>query len=170
MLKSLGKYVLSVIGAAYVGLLVMVLATTPLRFWFDYRGVNIISSVCCVLGSMIMLFFATMKVGYDEQTPGGRLLPGKHVLLMAGAVGIYVVLTVLFRYYTGAASNVCSVAIVMGGFRSTVGIKEMAAEHGGWMFLSLILQTVPFMPPMIAGYVVGGKKRQRSRDELHKRA
>ncbi len=167
MLKSLGKYVLAVIGAAYFGLLVMVLVTTPLRFGFDYRGVNIISSICCVVGSMAMLFFSTVKVGYDENKPDSQLPDGKQVLLMAGAVAMYVVLTVLFRYNTGAASNVSAVAIVMGDFKSTTGIKEMAAEHGGWMFLSLIMQTVPFVPPMIAGYMVGAKKRQKSREELH---
>ncbi len=168
MLKSMMKYVLSVIGAAYFGLFVMVLVTIPVRAMVDYKAEYVITSIFCVLGSMTMLFFATMKVGYDENKPDGRLLDSQNVLLMVCAVAVYVVLTVLFRYYTGAASNVCSVAIVMGGFKSTIGIKEMAAEHGGWMLLSLVMQTVPFVPPMIAGYAVGGMRRQRSREALHK--
>lgn len=167
MLKSTFKYVFSVIGAAYFGLLVMVLATTPVRAMVDYKAEYVITAVICVLASMVMLFLATMKVGYDENTPDRAVLNGRTVLQMVVAVAFYVVVTVIFRYYTGAASNVAWVTIVMRNLRYGTDIKVLAKEYGGTMFLSLVMQTIPFIPAMVAGYVVGGKRRAKSRAALH---
>ncbi len=60
-----------------------------------------------------------------------------------------------------------NLAHALGGIPSTVDISRMAAEHGGWMFLSLAIQSLPFIPAMLAGYAVGGMRRQRSREALH---
>ncbi len=167
MLKSIAKYLLSVIGAAFIGLLVLVLVTTPLRMMFKTTGEYILSSVCCVLASMVALFFFTMKCGYDDNAPEKPLLNPPAALQMVAAVAAYILLTVLFRYYTGAATNVANLAHVLGGIPSTVDISRMAAEHGGWMFLSLVIQALPFIPAMLVGYVAGGKRRQRERASLH---
>ncbi len=170
MIKSYGKYILSVIGAAFFGLLIQVLVTTPLRMIFEGNRnlLNTIACICCVLGSMVMLFFLTKKYGYDGQKPDKPLMDMKTVLLPCVlAVVIYGALTVILRYNTGAATNVTVLARVFGNLAETVDITEMAAEHGGLMFLSLVIQTLPFIPVMLAGYFVGGKKRTRDRAQFH---
>ncbi len=166
--KSYGKYILSVIGAAYFGLLVQILVTTPLRMGRNRDLLNTIACICCVLASMTMLFFLLRKFGYDEQVSDRPLLDGKTILQCVTAVVIYDLLTVIFRYYTGAASNVATLARVIGGMgEQQADIKELASEHGGLMFLSLVVQTIPFIPPMLAGYYVGGKKRRKDRVSIH---
>ncbi len=170
MIKSYGKYILAVIGAAYFGLLIQVLVTIPLRLMFasDPNLRNTLACVCCVLGSMVMLFFVTVKFGCDEQKPDKPLLDKNTMLPCVAAVVVYDLLTVIFRYYTGAATNVATLARVFGGLdEQAVDIKELAAEHGGLMFLSLVIQTLPFIIPMLTGYYVGAKKRRGERQKLH---
>ncbi len=172
MIKSMGKYILTVIAAAYFGLLVHVLAGLPLRFLFhEPTAEKALACAACVLGSMGLLFFRFQKYGYDENTPDSPLLNRATVLQSLFAVVVYGGVTVLLGYGTaGAATNVAVLAPILAkaiaGVDTGVGIQQLAQEHGGWMLLSLVIQTVPFVPAMLAGYVVGGKKRQRSRSEL----
>lgn len=79
---------------------------------------------------------------------------------------MYVLLTVIFSYGTGAATNVVLIAQYFAGVPDA-GINALVSEHGGWMFLTLVFTTLPYIPTMIAGYVLGGKKRRQSRKELY---
>ncbi len=171
-IRSYGKYLLTVIGAAYFGLLIQILVTTPLRLMLGSQRdlLNTLACVCCVLASMTLLFFLTKKYGYDEQTPDRPLLDRTTLLQCVAAVVIYDALTVVFRYYTGAATNVATLARVFGGLTESVDIKELASRHGGWMLLSLTVQTVPFLLPMLAGYAAGGRKRRKDRVLIHSEA
>ena len=45
------------------------------------------------------------------------------------------------------------------------GIRS-ADEHGGAMLVALIISTHPFIPAMIARYLIGGKKWQGHHREL----
>ncbi len=175
MLKAIGKYILTVIAAAYFGLLVHVLAGLPLRLLFhNSPAEKVLTCAACVLGSMGLLFFRFQKYGYDENTPDSPLLNRATVVQSVFAVVFYAVVTVLLGYGTaGAATNVAVLAPILAkalaGVDTGVGIQQLAQEHGGWMLLSLGIQTVPFVPAMLAGYVVGGKKRRRSREMLLKK-
>ncbi|MBQ7335855.1 MAG: hypothetical protein IJW92_05240 [Clostridia bacterium] len=171
MWKSVGLYLLRVIGAAYLGLLVMVIAQYPIKMLTAdevIRGISM--SVACVIASLICLFVTCMKAGSDENKSGGKLVVGQTVMVMILAVAVYVLLTVIFRYYTGAATNVCILATVLGNIDASTDIIKLARDYGGWMFLSLIIQTIPFIPAMIIGYIVGGKMRRKKRRELLNRA
>ncbi len=166
LLKSATKHLLCVIGAAYFGLLVLIIVTNPFRMLFDGAAENILGCICNVLGSMGLLFYLTYKSGYDENTSTSRLLPMQSVLQMFSSVVLYILLTVVFRYGTGAATNVSLLAEVMTG--QSIGISAMVEEYSGWMLVSLLIQSIPFLPAMCAGYVCGAKKRQKNRLELHK--
>lgn len=167
LLKSSVKYLLSVIGAAFFGLLILLIVTNPLRMLFDGAAESVLGCICNVLASMGLLFYLTYRSGYDENTPTSRLLPRQSVVQMVCAVALYIGLTVLLRYGTaGAATNVVLLAEVMTGQK--IGIERMAGEYSGAMFASLLIQTLPFLPAMLAGYVCGARKRQKSRAELHK--
>ena len=164
MIKQVFNYFLKVVGAAYVGLMAMIVVAVPIRLiTHDFVIEFIISSVICIVASMAALLVMCMKDGYDDD--GGASLD-KVLLYMSLSVLLYDLLTVILQYYTGAATNVCYIAIVMKNLDRTTGLKEMADEHGGAMFVSLIVQTIPFIPAMITGYLLGGKKRQRSRQKL----
>ncbi len=164
MIKQVFNYFLKVVGAAYVGLLTMIVVVVPIRLiTHDFVIEFVISSVICVIASMAALLVMCMKDGYDDD---GKVSLGKVILYMSLAVLLYDLLTVILQYYTGAATNVCDIAIVIKNLDRTTSLKEMADEHGGAMFVSLIVQTIPFIPAMIAGYLLGGKKRQRSRQKL----
>ncbi len=164
---SWGKYVLSVIGAAYFGLLCMVIATVPVRFFRIGAAERVVLPLICVIGSMTMLFFLTMKYGYDENTPNSPLLNKLTVIQSTVAVVVYILLTVMLGYGTlGAATNVLYLANVLGNLDPSLSITRVVQEHSGWLFLSLILQTLPFIPAMLGGYVCGGKKRIKSRGKL----
>ena len=54
----------------------------------------------------------------------------------------------------------------MAGVSSDADLTVMAAEHGGWMFLSFLICTLPLIPAMMFGYRYGCKRRQRDREEL----
>ncbi len=171
MLKSLFQYILTVVAAAYFGLLVHVLVGLPLGFLPNPTLTDVLSCIACVAGSMGLLFARFMKYGYDENTPDSPLLNWSIVVQSLAAVGLYILVTVLLGYGTaGAATNVAVLAPILAKAIADVDIggmiAQMATEYGGWMFLSLGIQTVPFVPAMLLGYVVGGKRRQKSRREL----
>ena len=171
MLKTMLKHFIQVIAAAYIGLLVMCIVITPLRFMtYDPTVVSVVSSVCCVLASMVCLFFFCIKNGYRDDKSGQKTSIFKIMIAMCLAVAMYDLLTVIFRYYTGAATNVCYIAQILGDLSNTTDIKEMARMHGGLMFVSLLMQTIPFIPAMIGGYIYGGKKHRKSKKELTDRA
>jgi uncharacterized membrane protein (Fun14 family) len=164
MIKQVFNYFLKVVGAAYSGLLAMIIVIIPIRLiTYDHVIEFVVSSVICVATSMAVILVLCMKDGYDDD---GKVSLGKAILYMSLAVLLYDLLTVILQYYTGAATNVCDIAIVIKNLDRTTSLKEMADEHGGAMFVSLIIQTIPFIPAMIAGYMLGGKKRQRSRQKL----
>ena len=65
-----------------------------------------------------------------------------------------------------ALRRALSFAHPMAGVGSDTDLTVMAAEHGGWMFLSFLICTLPLIPAMIFGYRYGCKRRQRDREEL----
>lgn len=69
MIQSLGKYFLTVIGAAYFALFVNIITLTPFRMIFDPIVSDVASSLCCTLASVALLFFLTRKYGYNENKP-----------------------------------------------------------------------------------------------------
>ncbi len=167
MVKSLLKYVLMVIAAAYFGLLVMVILTNPVRLLFNSeRTSDIVSSVICIISSMVMLYFGMIKHGYSESPEGKSLINKMTVVQIVCGVVVYIIITVILRYYTGAATHVYELSQHLGDLQG-LNIKEMAREHGGFMFITLVLVTVPFIPSMIVGYIVGSMKRRKERQNLH---
>ena len=152
-----------------MGLAVLCIISLIVRF-FTYNTTvnNLISCGCCVFSSMILLFFLCIKDGYDARLPGKKIIDTNAVFSIVLSVCSYILITVICRYYTGAATNVCVIAQLIGNIDSLTDIKVMAREHGGLMFVSLVIQTVPFIPAMIGGYVYGGHKRKQSRMELIK--
>lgn len=168
MFKIIIKYLGKVIAAAYFGLLIMLLVTIPLRFaTYNPTIVNTISSILCVIGSLGCLFILCIKDGYDDNGSGKQTSFVKTIICMSVAVATYDVLTIILQYHTGAASNVAYIAQALGKIDSITSIKEMASEHSGLMLVSLIIQTIPFIPAMIGGYKFGEKKRLKSRKELY---
>jgi hypothetical protein len=87
-------------------------------------------------------------------------------MYMSVAVVIYDLVTVLLQYYTGAAANVQLLAQILGNLGTNIELAEMRREHPTLMFVSLVIQTIPFVPAMIGGYKIGEKRRQKSREEL----
>lgn len=168
MFRKTGFFLLKVIGAAYLGLVVMVLFTIPLRFVTDNgTAVNVVSAILCDLGSMVCLFVLCIKDGYDDNAPGQQSQLGKTVICMVIAVAVYDLLTIIFGYRTGAATNVVYVVQAVWQLGASFGLGVVGA-YPGPAFLSLLLQTIPFIPAMIAGYLVGGRKREKERQELKK--
>ena len=166
-IRSIIDNAIVVISAAYVGLLVMILATIPIRFIIhSTMAEEIAACICSVIGSMICLFFLCMRAGYKDNAPDSRAITIKTALCMSAGIVIYILLTVVFRYQTGAATNVAYLARIIGNIPSTVDIKKLASEHGGMMFISMIIQLLPFLPSMITGYIIGAKKRQKDRADL----
>ncbi len=73
----------------------------------------------------------------------------------------------IVRYRHPAAAVFATVfAALWGRAPSNADLYEMAAEYGGWMFLSFLVCTLPLIPAMIFGYRYGCKKRQREREAL----
>ena len=171
MFKLINKYFIKVVAAAYFGLLIMIITQFPVNFIFDssqQKIRDILYSVLCEIGTMAFLFYLCKKEGYRENQSKNQLPFKKIILIMCIAVAIYDLLTVIFRYRTlGAATNVCNVAELLGKIpQNEADLTTMARLHGGWMFLSLIIQTIPFVPAMIAGYLSGEKKRRKDRKKL----
>lgn len=164
MVKQVFNYFLKVVGAAYLGLVMMLVVTVPIRLITESYNVEYaVSSLACVIVSMIALLIMCIKDGYDEKT---NVKIGTAILYMSLAVALYVIITIIFRYYTGAASNVVYVAKLLGGLDDMVDLKELVTNYKGLMFISLVVQAIPLIPAMIFGYIIGKKKREQSRKSL----
>ncbi len=165
-MKTTLKYFINVTASAYIGLLIMCIAHFIVSFIsYDDAVRSISSSVISDIGALIFLYISFTKWGYDDNKKDGKLIDGRTVVFMSRACGLYMLLTIIFQYYTAAATNVCAVATVMVG-NPNLDIRYMALNHKGYMFLSLLIQTIPYIPAMMLGYIKGARKRVKSRCQL----
>ncbi len=167
MIKKVLNYFLKVVGSAYLGTLALIIVVTPLRLITSNDIiVNVVSTVVCVITSVGCLLLLCSKDGYDDKQVGEKATIVKTAMYMSVAVVIYDLVTVLLQYYTGAAANVQLLAQILGNLGTNIELAEMRREHPTLMFVSLVIQTIPFVPAMIGGYKIGEKRRQKSREEL----
>ncbi len=160
--KSLWRYVHIVIAAGFLRFVILVLAVTPFRF----MGNEVLSDIApCILGvvaSTVLCFFWLKKSGYDDGSAEKPLLDVYTIIRICFATGIYLLLVVILRYAMfGVDASV--LAHYLGGIDRDVGISEMGRDHGGMMFLSLLILTLPCIPAMIGGYVWGRWVRRREK-------
>ena len=169
MLKNTGIYLLKIAAASYFGLLISIVTVTPLRFSGSQTLAGVLSGILGILASMGLFFFLCQRDGYRENERVNNP-PFKRALISTCiAVLLYVLFTVIVRYrHPAAAVLATAFAQPMAGAASGTELTEMAAAHGGWMFLSFLICTIPLIPAMIFGYRFGFKKRKRERDELTK--
>ena len=167
MVKKTGIRFLKLAAASYFGLLICIVAVTPLRFSGSQTLAGVLSSIFGILASMGLFFFLSQREGYRDND-GVNKPPFRRALISTCiSVLLYVLFTVIVRYrHPAAAVLATSFAYPMAGVASDTDLAKMAAAHGGWMFLSFLICTLPLIPAMIFGYRFGCKKRQRERDEL----
>lgn len=71
----------------------------------------------------------------------------------------------IIRYYLPSALNIIYLAeIFINDY--TIGIVDIVREHPGIVFLSMLIQTIMCIPPMMLGFSLGNKKRKRERENL----
>ena len=169
MVKSTGIYFLKLVAASYLGLLIEVVTVTPLRFTGDLTLAGVLSCILGILAAMGFFFFLCQREGYHDNDGTGNKPFNRALISACIAVFVYVLITVIVRYRHPAAA-VCATAFAqpMAHAPSDADLTQMAAEYGGWMFLSFLISTLPLIPAMIFGYRYGCKRRQRDRDELTK--
>ena len=167
MLKSTGVYFLKLVAASYFGLLIEVVTVTPLRFSGNGTLAGVLSCVFGVLAAMGFFFFLCRREGYHDNDGTGNRSFNRALISTCIAVSVYVLITVIVRYRHPAAA-VCATALAqpMAHAPSDADLTWMAANYGGWMFLSFLICTLPLIPAMIFGYRYGCKKRQREREAL----
>ena len=169
MVKSTGIYFLKLVAASYFGLLIEVVTVTPLRFSGNGTLAGVLSCVFGVLAAMGFFFFLCRREGYHDNDGTGNKPLKRALISTCIAVSVYVLITVIVRYRHPAAA-VCATALAqpMAHAPSDADLTWMAANYGGWMFLSFLICTLPLIPAMIFGYRYGCQRRQRERDELTK--
>ena len=167
MVKSTGIYFLKLVAASYFGLLIEFVTVTPLRFSGNPTLAGVLSCVLGIFAAMGFFFFLCRRERYHEND-GTENKPFKRALISTCiAVSVYVLITVIVRYRHPAAAVFATVfAALWGRAPSNADLYEMAAEYGGWMFLSFLVCTLPLIPAMVFGYRSGCKKRQREREAL----
>ena len=167
MVKSTGVYFLKLVAASYFGLLIEIVTVTPLRFSGSQMLAGVESGILGILAGMGFFFFLCQREGYRDNGVGGEVSFKRALISTCIAVSVYVLITVIVRYRHPAAA-VCATAFAqpMAHAPSDADLTQMAAEYGGWMFLSFLISTLPLIPAMIFGYRYGCKRRQRDRDEL----
>ena len=167
MLKSTGVYFLKLVAASYFGLLIEFVTVTPLRFSGNATLAGVLSCILGILAAMGFFFFLCRREGYRDNDGTGSIPFKRALISVCIAVFVYILITVIVRYRHPAAA-VCATAFAqpMAHAPSDADLTQMAAEYGGWMFLSFLISTLPLIPAMIFGYRYGCKRRQRDRDEL----
>ena len=169
MLKSTGVYFLKLVAASYFGLLIEFVTVTPLRFFGNATLAGVLSCILGVLAAMGFFCFLCRREGYRDNDGTGSIPFKRALISVCIAVFVYVLITVIVRYRHPAAAVFATVfAALWGRAPSNADLYEMAAEYGGWMFLSFLVCTLPLIPAMIFGYRYGCKRRQREREELTK--
>ena len=167
MVKSTGIYFLKLVAASYFGLLIEVLTVTPLRLSGNQTLAGVVSCILGILAAVGLFFFLCQREGYHDNGGMGKPPFKRAVISTCIAVSLYVLITVIVRYrHPAAAVFATGFAHPMAGVGSDTDLTVMAAEHGGWMFLSFLICTLPLIPAMIFGYRYGCKRRQRDREEL----
>ena len=161
------KNLLNVTSAAFIGLVIMIVTNIPIKFLFDNPAESIALCIVCLLASMISLFLMCLRDGYKANISSSKLIDMKTVVSMGLASLTYCIVTVIIRYRTfGAATNISLLAMIISGAHENTGLSTLVEEYGNYMFISMLIQTVPFIPTMAIGYIVGGKRRQKSRREI----
>lgn len=164
------KFFVKTVAAAFFGLLILVLLNTIVNYFFkdqwDKRFVaSAMKAIACTISSMLLLFALCIKDGYDDAKAGTKLPVSKNVVAMIMAVLYYCLITIIIRYRTlGAATNVIFLANAIA--QSDDSINDIVAHHGWIVFVSLIIQTIPFIPAMLFGYLFGSRRRGKSRHYL----
>ena len=167
MVKSTGVYFLKLVAASYFSLLIEIVTITPLRFSGSQTVAGVVSCILGIFAGMGFFFFLCQREGYHDN--GGAKETSFKRALISTCISVltYVLFTVIIRYrHPAAAVSATAFAIPMAGAPSDADLTAMAAEYGGWMFLSFLLCTLPLIPAMIFGYRYGYKRRARERDEL----
>ena len=167
MLKGTGVYFLKLVAASYFGLLIEFVTVTPLRFFGNATLAGVLPCILGVLAAMGFFCFLCRREGYRDNDGTGKNSFKRALISVCIAVFVYVLITVIVRYRHPAAAVFATVfAALWGRAPSNADLYEMAAEYGGWMFLSFLVCTLPLIPAMIFGYRYGCKKRQREREAL----
>ena len=166
-MKSFFKYFLKVVASAYLGLLVLIVLLTPLRFSHNEIIIAVGSSGIYVGASVVCLFFLCKREGYHDNNGVAKMQSKRSLILMVISVATYDLLTIIFQYYhPAAASSVTPLAKLIGNIDTKTEVLDMASDHTGLMLVSLLFLTVPFIPAMIWGYQSGWKKRKLERESL----
>lgn len=155
-------HTLRVIGFAFLSMIAIVILGTAVRFT-DIEGValHVIYVLIGFVSNLLFLFFSFRKSGYDYNRNNDSLIDKENIITMVLAWLTYVVLTVVLKYnFLGAAEGVSYLAGIMVGDIS-LGLKTLANEYSGVMFLSLMIYTIPYIPAMMLGHMSGAKKRRR---------
>ena len=167
MVKRTGICFLKLVAASYFGLLIVVVATPPLRFSGNPTLSSLVSTILGIFAEVGFFFFLCQREGYHDNDGVGKIPFKRALISVCIAVSIYVLFTVIVRYrHPAAAVFASSLTRLMAGVSSDADLTVMAAEHGGWMFLSFLICTLPLIPAMMFGYRYGCKRRQRDREEL----
>ena len=169
MLKSTGVYFLELVAASYFGLLIEFVTVTPLRFSGNATLAGVLSCILGVLAAMGFFCFLCRREGYHDNDGTGKNSFKRALISACIAFFVYVLITIIIRYrHPAAAVFATGFAGLMAHAPSNADLSVMAAEYGGWMFLSFLICTLPLIPAMIFGYRYGYKRRQREREELTK--
>ncbi len=164
---SLWKYVHITIAAGFFGLLIYTLSGVPIAFLFDGSIEIILACILWDIAATLFCLFSMKKCGYDDSFIEKPLVDRYTVIRICFAVAFFLLLVVCVSY-SMIGVNACHIAHYLGNIEYGIGIGDMAKQYPGWMFLSLLIQDLPFVPAMIGGYVWGGWVRRREKAAFRK--
>ena len=163
--KGYPRYLLYIVGSAFLGLGVQCLVVLVVSFFSDSGLVR--QSIGITAGDMFsyaFLFVLCREKGYTDNRNDAEKPNRWLILNMALACVTYMLVTILMRYRTGAATNVVIFAQILVGDMS-LDINQVVQQFPGATFVSLLIQSIPMIPAMILGHTVGIKKRVRERKQ-----
>ena len=166
-MNQLFNYLWKIIVAAFWGVITMIVLVLPFRMLIsDKVTVNAILSIIATCVSTIIIITLSTKNGYDANIPTTRFSKKKHILSMCLSYIVYILVTIALKYKTfGLATNILCLTEALAGIRGS-NIDLLNREYGGYLLLSLFIQTFPYIPAMLLGYWIGWRKREKSRTLL----
>ncbi len=157
---------ISVLAAEYIGFLIGLLLTVPVRMLFlDAIHRSVVSYICIQVSACAALFVSCRRSGYKDAVEG-YVFSWKDTLPFCIGQALYVLLNVLLDYQNPSGLNALFLTEILVGSTS-YSLGDLREGAAGQLFAGIAVMTFIKYPVMVWGYRMGIVKRQADRDALH---
>lgn len=161
-------FLLYIFGGSYLGLLAMVVLQYPVEMLFENIHMDVYYVVSMDLVMLASTALYAYRVGYKDNTGYENVSAPKTAAMIGCACAVFVLFAVLFSFgHPHTINSVFLTYLILGEDASwNLTIVTAAEQYSGLLLAATVLHTSLCGGGMLAGYLLGGKKRLADRREL----